>query len=247
MVAVPEGMLVLDKASLATKAHTKAKIFNATKPAKYTIKFYALVGNEGPYLFSMQDNKRGNTAIKANSLDYIRHFPCLSRPFSKHIHNDIDITPGMLSALWTLMLAHSTQKSFDPSGTRYYFMDNYYTRHNLAGVVKSLTDGESRIIGTVKYTNIDTTDRVCVSHAMNVMKEAERGEWVLVPTYNNSPTLEDKKEHQRILRALPKAQRQPFHYPLDNKAEKVGYIIWKDSKLVVFYCNCFKKHHHKTC
>ena len=241
-VAVPEGTLALDEASLATKARTLAKTYNASKPAKYAIRFYAVVGNCGPYIFSLQDNKRGNKQITSAALDYSsRQFPYLRGPFYKHINEDSELSPGTPSALWAMMMAHSTKKSVDPSGKRFYFMDNYYTRHILAEQLKKLTDGEAMTIGTVKFTNIDGTNRVGVTNGLNIIKKADRGEWCLVPAFNKHPDLDKlKREHQSKMRTLDKKDRYPFEYPRDHKADKSGYILWKDSKVVIFYANCLK-------
>jgi len=59
------------------------------------------------------------------------------------------------SALWILQMAQQAKTFRDPSGKRVFFCDNFYTRHNLASVLKQMTNGEARMIGTVKFTNID--------------------------------------------------------------------------------------------
>ena len=48
MIAVPEGTVAFDEASVATKARTKAKSYNPIKPDKFAIRFYAVVSNDGP-------------------------------------------------------------------------------------------------------------------------------------------------------------------------------------------------------
>ena len=190
-VAVPEGTIALHEASLATKARTKAKTFNATKPDKYAIHFYALVGNEGPYIFCLQDNRRGNTESKSAAKDYILQFPELRRAFYQHFDGkEEDMSMGSPSALWSIIMAHPTKKSQDPSGNRYFFMDNYYTCHILAKKIKDLTDGEARVIGTVKFINIDATNRIGVQEGLELLKDASRGEWCLVPAYDKVSNLE---------------------------------------------------------
>ena len=61
----------------------------------------------------------------------------------------------MPGALWMLMMAHQTRLYPDPSGRRLFVTDNYYTRHTLAKNLKKETDGEARLLGTMKYTNIE--------------------------------------------------------------------------------------------
>lgn len=63
----------------------------------------------------------------------------------------------------------------------------------------------------MKFTNIDATNRIGTISDMNVIKEADRGAWVLIPAYNKTPHLDQKnKEHQRIMKALSRAHRCLF-------------------------------------
>ena len=44
------------------------------------------------------------------------------------------------------------------------------------------------------------------------------------------------------MKGLPKDKRYKFTYPRESsqKSENAGYILWKDSKIVVFYANCLQ-------
>ncbi len=68
------------------------------------------------------------------------------------------------------------------------------------------------------------------------MKNANRGEWVLVQAYNKHPEYERlRNQHTAQQRRLN--SRSPFIPPLDHVADNSRFIIFKDSKVVVFYSN----------
>jgi len=50
-------------------------------------------------------------------------------------------------------------------------------RHNIATALNSFTDGESYIIGFIKFTNVDGTNHHHLSKAIEMMKDAGRGTW----------------------------------------------------------------------
>jgi hypothetical protein len=71
-----------------------------------------------------------------------------------------------------------------------FFCDNFYTRHSLAAALGKFTDGEAKIVGTIKFTNLDATNHYRVSQGIEQLKGANRGEWVLVQAYNKHPEYE---------------------------------------------------------
>ena len=142
------------------------------------------------------------------------------------------------SALWILQLAQQTKLLRDPSGKRVHFMDNFYTRHVLAETLKTITDGEARVIGTVKYTNVDGINRLHLSQGVQRMKDKEHGQWCLVKACNQTNVLlAAKKKHEAAEKKKPAADRVAFELPEDSAATNAGYIIWKDCKVVTFYTN----------
>ena len=60
VVAVPVGVSALDENSCATRARSRAKTFMPSKPDKYAIRFYSVVGYKYNYIISMFDNSAGN-------------------------------------------------------------------------------------------------------------------------------------------------------------------------------------------
>ena len=82
-IAVPVGVSALDENSCATKARTRAKTYLPSKPDKYAIRFYAVVGHKYVYLSSMFDNRAGNKTGVSGVQDYCRLFRSLRTPYYK--------------------------------------------------------------------------------------------------------------------------------------------------------------------
>ena len=192
-IAVPLGVSALDENSCATKARTKAKTYSPNKPAKYAIRFYAVVGHRYCYLSSMFDNRAGNSTGIAAIDDYCRLFRTLRTPYNNVMGKDQskDSLANTPSALWVCMMGHQTATCKQPNGgKRYFFCDNFYTRHTIGKALNAFTDGESRVIGTVKFTNVDATNRHYLSKAIELMKDASRGTWMLVRAFTKNPEYE---------------------------------------------------------
>lgn len=49
-------------------------------------------------------------------------------------------------------------------------MVNFYTRHHLAKEVETIGDGDIKIIGTVRFNNIDVANRPAVKEAVKMAK-----------------------------------------------------------------------------
>lgn len=152
-IAVPLGPMALDEASQGTSARTSAKSYNPSKPDPHAIRFYALNGCHPNYLFAIQDNGAGNKEKVSSSDRYLRQFRDMGTMHRK-THAKIDdksddnwLEPESASALYTLMLQHVLFQDSTGSTRRVCFMDNYYTRHNLARTLFSASGGVQRIIG----------------------------------------------------------------------------------------------------
>jgi hypothetical protein len=111
--------------------------------------------------------------------------------------------------------------------------------HTIGKALNAFTDGESRVIGTVKFTNVDATNRHYLSKAIELMKDASRGTWMLVHAFNKNPEYDRlHNQHSSQQKRLSNNNtRVAFVPPLDSIAEKAGYIVFKDSKVVIFYTN----------
>lgn len=179
-VAVPLGSSALDEASCRTKGRTRAKSYMPNKPIRYGIRFYACVGTREMYCHSFWDNGSGNKLPSTAGERYTRLFHGLRAPFDKGYAQDPEgklsgVAKKSASALWSLQMLHQTHKQKDPSGKRHLYMDNFYTRHNLAEKVKQLSDQEIRITGTCRLNVIDKFNKVGVKAAINLLRDEERG------------------------------------------------------------------------
>ena len=126
------------------------------------------------------------------------------------------VHPAKPSTLWCLMMASQTKKLRDPSGKRLIVTDNFYTRHVLAKQKEILSDGEIKMIGTIKFNNIDGLNRKLVKLAIDKVQDSERGTWVLVQALDK--VIKKKKE-------------------VTVASKNAGYIIFKDRVVVTFYTN----------
>jgi hypothetical protein len=68
-----------------------------------------------------------------------------------------------------------------------------------------------------------------------MMKVAPRGRWKLICAYENMPNLDVlKRKAAAKQKKKPSSERAPFVAPTKLVTEKAGYIVWKDTKVVVF-------------
>ena len=235
-IAVPVGSSALDENTARTKARTRARSYIPNKPDPYGIRFYALVGWSPVYLFTMNDNRSGNYTSENAPEAYCKIFSGMRTPYNKFLQYSKDVDGTSPTASWILQIAHQSHRF--KTKKRVTFMDNFYTRHVMARVLKEMTDGECLVIGTVKFTNVDGSNRHQLKKAIQELADLPRGQWKLVRAYNKVENLKTLQQaHAREQSKKPKAQRVPFVYPEDSVAEKAGYIVWKDSKVVVFYTN----------
>ncbi|OWY91532.1 LOW QUALITY PROTEIN: hypothetical protein PHMEG_00039850 [Phytophthora megakarya] len=59
-IAVPVGAVSRDENTVRTKARSSARTYLPSKPDKYRVRFYAVMGWEGLYAYSIWDNGSGN-------------------------------------------------------------------------------------------------------------------------------------------------------------------------------------------
>ena len=190
-IAVSIGTAALDEAGFWTKARTLAKSYLPSKPDKYAIRFYAVVGNDGPYLSSIMDNRKGNTTNESGPENYCKVFRNMNGPYKKLSRENSSIDPNSATSTWVLQKAHLTKMHPDPSGWQVFFTDNFYTRHNLAKELKLLTDNEAWLIDTVKFTNVDETNREHLKQAITDLKDTEQGSRKLLQVFEKHKNLKN--------------------------------------------------------
>ncbi len=213
-IAVPRGCSALDENTIRCKARTGARSYMKSKPVKFGIRFYAVVGCQHAYLHSLWDNGSGNKTNVPPGQSYCKVFWQLRGPYDRCIDNNLVNTKSP-SALWCLQMAHQTKLFKDANERRTLVMDNFYTRHVLARQLKILSDEDIRIIGTVRFNNVDAVNRPHLKEALSQISTKPRGSWLLVQSFDK-PTKEGEEP---------------------CVAKKAGYIVFKDRNVVTFYTN----------
>lgn len=226
-IAVPIGTCALDENTVNTKARTRAKSYIANKPQPYGIRFYAVVGSKFTYLHSMVDNGSGNLTGFSRVQSYTAVFRNLRTVYENHFNASsctVDIHSS--TALWILQIAHQVKVDAENCNKRVVFTDHYYTRHIMANELRKITDNKAFLIGTAKYTNVDTISRINLNEAIHTMKSAVRRERMLVQAYDKIQSIEaERKKHNLKMKKLPIVQRAPFTLPAESIAERAGYIV----------------------
>ncbi|KUF78757.1 WASH complex subunit [Phytophthora nicotianae] len=180
-IAVPVGAVSLDENTVRTKARSSARTFMPSKPDKYGVRFYSVVGWESLYAYSVWDNGSGNRTQTTPADRYVDVFPALrSALFRTLDRDDVCIKRKDASALWIAMCGHLTKTYPAPTQHRLLVCDNFYTRHNLAKTLTTFTDGEMKLLGTVRIglQGKWMAERLEASKAR--IDNAERGSWELI-------------------------------------------------------------------
>ena len=130
-VAVPFGSITLDEAGFRTKARTKARSYIPTKPDKYAVRMYCVVGTQNSYCPSIVNNSPGYTTSISPAKDYCHFCRKLWTPFNRVFNNQQDVDKNSPSALWVLMMVHQTKTWPDPSGKWIFSHGEYlYETHS---------------------------------------------------------------------------------------------------------------------
>lgn len=211
-VAVPKGCSAPDENTVRCKARTGARSYMKSKPVRFGIRFYAVVGSKHAYLHSLWDNGSGNKTNVPPEQMYCNVFRDLRGTYYRCM---TIVDPNSTSALWCMHMVHQTKLSKQSNEKRILFMDNFYTRHILANQLELLSEGDIRVIGTVLFNNVDSVNRPRLKEAYSTIASKPRGYWLLVQTYNQP--------------FLPGQRRRI--------AQNTGYIVFKDRNVVTFYTN----------
>jgi hypothetical protein len=170
---------------------------------------------------------------------YTQVFPSLATPPWRALANaDITVPMKSASALRMAMIGHQAATIESPTGHRLMITDNFYTRHALAKAVKAFTDGETRMIGTVRENNVAASSKKAVEHSKARVSAGPRGSWELIAIPEiESGYAQRKKEHSNLQRTLSKSARTTYPAPKTVFAPHAGFIVFMDKKIVIFYTN----------
>lgn len=213
-LAVPIGVSSLDENTIRCKGRTAARSYMKSKPVKWGIRFYAVVGWAHAYLHSFQDNGSGNKTGQSPVQRYTTLFRNLRGAVERKIDGKL-VSKSSSSALWCAQMAHQTQLHAAPDCGRLMVMDNFYTRPVLARQLHVLSDGDCKILGTVRFTNVDGINRPALKEAIEDLKHAPRGEWRLVQVFEKCQGATQTVE----------------------AAQNAGFIVFKDRCVVTLYTN----------
>lgn len=213
-VAVPFGVTSLDENTVRCKGRTSARCYMKSKPVKFGIRFYAVVGWRYAYLHSLADNGSGNRTGVSPANRYTTVFRKLRGVFKRKQDNKL-VGKTSASALWCLQLTHQTLMKKAPQGRRLAVMDNFYTRHTLATQLAMFTDNEIRVLGTVRINNVDSVNRPSLNTAIERIKNSPRSSWLLVQVFKSKGNSTNSNEI----------------------AKNCGFVVFKDRATVVFYSN----------
>lgn len=183
-MAVPTRVSSLDKRTIRCKERSTTRTCVKSKPVKFGIRFYSIVGWSLCYLHSIFDNGSENGSEKSPVTRYVSVFWELRRSVEYSINGSI-VAKGSASALLSGAQAASRTK-VHPSLQHGLplVMDNFYKRHRLARQMNALCDGEVFVMDTVRLNGIDAINRPAVSDAVKSIKSAERGSWMLCEALN---------------------------------------------------------------
>ncbi|GMF68114.1 unnamed protein product [Phytophthora fragariaefolia] len=237
-IAVPIGAVSLDENTARTKARSSAKTYMPSKPDKYGVRFYSVAGWKSLYTYSVWDNGSGNRTRATAAERYVDVFPALRTAMFRTLERDkIPMKRKDATALWVAMCGHLTKTHPDPNQHRLLVCDNFYTRHNLAKTVMEFTDGEMKMLRTVRIALQGDWVAKELEAAKARMDTAERGSWELVAALDVLAGWEKLQEkHKRAQRKLPEHLQTPYVAPA-TIAANAGYIVFRDKMTVVFYTN----------
>ncbi|GMF26610.1 unnamed protein product [Phytophthora fragariaefolia] len=168
-------------------------------------------------------------------------FPTLMTPLYNTLRaEDVAIEPDTATATWIAMAGHKTRVLRSPTEHRLVVSDNFYTRHTFAQAQLKITDGEMHLLGTVRINLVDKWKKVVMAAAVARLGAGERGTWEVVAAVDPEPAWEAKKKaHHNGQRRRAKAKRTQYE-PATFHVERVGYIVYMDRKVIIFYTNDLK-------
>ncbi|GMF44378.1 unnamed protein product [Phytophthora fragariaefolia] len=147
----------------------------------YGVRFYSVVGWKRLYTYSVWDNGWGNRTRATAAERHVDVFPAVRTATFRTLERDeIPMKRKDASALWVAMCGHLIKTHPDPNQHRLLVCDNFYIRHNLANTVMEFTDGEMKMLGTVRIALQGKRVAKELEAAKARMDTAERGSWELV-------------------------------------------------------------------
>ena len=79
------------------------------------------------------------------------------------------------ATIWANLINLVTKRSPNSSGEKICCMDNFFTKYTLTNILKEVSGNECKIIGTMKFTNVDRAHIVSIEEGIKLLKEKDRG------------------------------------------------------------------------
>jgi hypothetical protein len=128
------------------------------------------------------------------------------------------------------MIAHQTQLHPAQSGRRLVVSDNFYTRHDLVKAILEMTDGETRMLGTVRQDWIGRLNSRAVKVSIERVRTSQRGSWELVAAVDSvADSKKAKDAHTRAQKRLPKNLRTEYSHP-SRSLKKLFFFVFHDKQ-----------------
>ncbi|KAE8899747.1 hypothetical protein PF007_g16673 [Phytophthora fragariae] len=237
-IAVPVGAISLDEITVRTKARSSAKTFMPSKPDKYGVRFYGVFDWQSLYAYSVWDNGSGNRTRTVPVERYVDVFPALRTAIFRTLErDDIPVKRKDASAVWVAMCGHITKTFPASSSRRLLVCDNFYTRHNLAKTLLAFTDGEMKMLGTVRISLQGKWISPTLDAAKARMDAAPRGSSELVAAIDVPTGWEKLQEAHKRAQKKPPPHLQTAYAPPTAIVHNAGYVVFCDKLTVVFYTN----------
>ena len=83
-------------------------------------------------------------------------------------HNVVDVFPSKPSCQWVIQMGLQTSIVPDRSGKRLFVMDSFYGRHKVGSVLEFVTQGEAKILSTIKLSNVNNEDKPYVKKMLEI-------------------------------------------------------------------------------
>ncbi|GMF51142.1 unnamed protein product [Phytophthora fragariaefolia] len=170
-----------------------------SKPDKYGVRFYAVVGWSSLYVHSVWDNSSGNTMSSTPAEHYTSLFPTLRTALHNALRaEDVDIEYDAATVLWIAMAGHQTRNFRSSTGHWLIVSDYFYTRHTFAHALLKFTDGEMHMFGTVRINLVDRWNKPEVAAAIIRVDAGERGGWEVIAAVDPEPGWQKNRNHIKI-------------------------------------------------
>ena len=95
-------------------------------------------------------------------------------------HDVVDVFPSKPSCQWVIKMGLQTSIVLDRSGKRLFVMDSFYGRHKVGSVLEFVTQGEAKMLSTIKLSNVNNEDKPYVKKMLAIDSKLGQCSWFLL-------------------------------------------------------------------